>query len=83
MDRGEFLMLVRLLLQVIGGALVARGIGDAATVEAAIGAAVILAGFFWSRTARRQLTAGADAAAKAEHLIAAARAMQAKPVPPR
>lgn len=59
MDRDELLMAVRLAMQVIGGALVARGVGDAAMWEAAAGLAVILAGYVASRRSRRRLRAKA------------------------
>lgn len=55
MDRDELLMAVRLGMQVLGGALVTRGVGDAPLWEAAGGMAVICAGFLWSRYSRRKL----------------------------
>jgi hypothetical protein len=48
----------RLALQVIGGALVARGVGDHATWEAAAGLASIVVGFWMSRRSRRKLREG-------------------------
>ncbi|MBX9697883.1 MAG: hypothetical protein K2X74_00545 [Acetobacteraceae bacterium] len=54
-------MSVRLLMQVIGGALMARGVGDAALWEAAGGLVVTVMGFFWSRHARRALREAAVA----------------------
>jgi hypothetical protein len=59
MDRDELLMMVRLGMQVLGGALVARGVGDAALWEAAAGVAVIVAGYLASRRSRAALRAQA------------------------
>jgi uncharacterized protein YneF (UPF0154 family) len=72
-------MAARLAVQLIGGALMARGLGDAAIWEAVAGLVVALVGFFVSRRARRQAlaTVPPDAAAKLQALnvLEMARAM--------
>lgn len=60
MKRDEALMAVRLLMQVVGGALLSQGIGSAAMWEQAAALAVIGAGYLWSRSARRKLRAQAS-----------------------
>lgn len=65
MDQGHALMLVRLALQAIAGALVARGVGDAALWEALIGVLVSAAGAIWSWCVRRRLQAEAKRGAAA------------------
>lgn len=61
MDRDELLMAVRLGVQILGGALMARGIGDAAVWEAVAGLAVSLGGYIASRRSRAKLRAKAMA----------------------
>jgi hypothetical protein len=65
MDQGQALMLLRLALQGIAGALVARGIGDVALWEAISGAALSAGGAWWSWRVRRDLTSQAAAGALA------------------
>jgi hypothetical protein len=60
MDQGNALMLLRLALQGIAGALTARGIGDDSLWELVIGLATHAAGGFWSWRATQQLRAQAS-----------------------
>lgn len=48
----------RLAMQVVGGALIARGVGDQVTWEAAAGLVSIAVGFWVSRRSRRKLREG-------------------------
>jgi hypothetical protein len=57
LDRDELLMTVRLGMQVVGGAMMARGLGDAPLWEAAAGLAVSITGLWLSRQARQRLKA--------------------------
>ena len=59
MDSDDAKMAARLAVQIVGGALMARGIGDAAVWEAVAGLAVTIVGFVLSRRARRKLRAQA------------------------
>lgn len=55
MDVDDARMLGRLSMQIIGGSLVTYGVGNAAMWESLAGAASILAGYYLSKRARRQL----------------------------
>ena len=68
MDNG--LMLLRLALQAIGGALVTRGVGDAGVWEAVTGGVVMVAGAVWSWMARRRLVAAAESAGSVDAAVA-------------
>lgn len=65
---------IRSLLKVGGGALIAKGVTDEAGLESAIGAIVTLIGFVWGIVSAKKAKAAAIAAAAATAAANAAKA---------
>ena len=59
MPRDDVMMVLRLAMQGVAGAMIARGMGDAALWEALIGGVLALVGLVLSWRARRALAAQA------------------------
>ena len=54
MNKDIILGIIRHVLTATGGVLVTKGLSDAATIEAAVGALVTLIGFVWSIAIKRK-----------------------------
>lgn len=59
-EQGTVTMIMRLGLQALAGALVARGIGDDGLWQVVIGAVMSAGGGLWSYAARRKLVQAAQ-----------------------